>query len=507
MADSDNSSDKFYISTAIAYVNAPPHVGHALELIQADAIARYQRLAGKEVYFLTGTDEHGTKIQRTADEKGVTAQELVDENAALFQDLAALFGASNDGFVRTSSEEHKRGAQALWRKIEEAGKFYEKEYEGHYCSGCEAFVLEKDLVDGECPNHKRAPELLKEKNIFFRLSDYSEEILRRVESEDPEERLEIRPASRRNEFLSMLRDGLHDVSFSRPRKTLAWGVPVPGKEDDQVMYVWCDALSNYVTALGYADAQDADGADGGELFKKFWPADVHLIGKDIMRFHCGIWIGMLLAAELPLPKSVWIHGFVTSEGQKMSKSLGNVVDPVSTVEEWGVDPVRYFLLREIPTGDDGDFSRERFEVVYRDELQNTMGNLVRRVVAMTQKYFDGKVPEGDDEMRTKIDSSWADYRVRMATFDIKGAIEVMLELARHANAYVEENKPWALAKDPDSAERLAVVMGNLVRFCRAVGDMLKPIVPETAERVLEQVGPDVVVMREPLFPNLEKEEF
>ncbi len=481
-------ADKYYITTAIAYVNAPPHIGHALEFLQADAIARYMKLLEKDVYFLTGTDEHGTKIQRTATDQGISPQELADENAKKFEELLKELGVENDGFVRTSSEMHHRGSQKIWKAIDEAGKFYEKEYEGMYCSGCEAFVLDKDLVDGQCPNHKKAPEVLKEKNIFFKLSDYSDEILKMVESGE----LEIRPESRRNEFLSMLRDGLQDVSFSRPKKSLNWGVEVPGHED-QVMYVWCDALSNYITAIGYEEES--------ELFGKLWPADVHLIGKDIMRFHCGIWIGMLKAAGLPTPKAVWIHGFITSEGQKMSKSLGNVVAPKELLEEWGMDPVRYYLLREIPSDDDGDFSRERFVVVYKDELQNTIGNLVRRVVAMTQKYFDGKVPEGDEEMRGRIDEAWKVYGEKMESFDIKGAVEAMIGLARHANGYVDEKKPWELAKG--ESDELALVMGNLVRYCRAVGDMLKPIIPETAEKILEQVGGDEVVMGEPLFPGRE----
>lgn len=486
-----NMSEKFYITTAIAYVNAPPHIGHALELVQADSIARYMRLQNKDVYFLTGTDEHGTKIQRTAADRGISSQELADENAEKFKELAGLLDASNDGFVRTSSEEHKRGAQKLWEKIAEADGFYEKEYEGYYCMGCEAFVQEKDLVDGQCPNHKKEPELLKEKNLFFKLSEYSDEILKKVESGE----LEIRPKSRKNEFLSLLKEGLTDVSFSRPKKTLSWGVDVPGS-DDQVMYVWCDALSNYMTALDYEHE--------GERFKKYWPADVHLIGKDIMRFHCGVWIGMLMAANLPLPKSIWIHGFITSEGQKMSKSLGNVVNPYDLVEEWGKDPVRYYLLREIPSAEDGDFSRDRFEVVYKDELQNTIGNLVRRVVAMTEKYLDGKVHPANEKASKVVEESWDKYHERIRAFDMKGAIEAMLELARYANAYVEQSKPWQMAKEDDP--ELPTVMGNLVKACRAIGDMLKPIIPDAADSIAEQVGGDTVKMGDPLFPNLEKED-
>lgn len=483
----------FYLTNAIAYVNAPPHVGHALEAVQGDAITRYHRTmcdcSGSgpcDTRFLVGTDEHGTKIQQTAAEKGVTPQELADENAAHFVRLHEVFGCAQDDFIRTTSDLHKRGAQKLWKKIEavDAEHFYEQEYEGNYCVGCEKFILEKDLVDGLCPNHNKAPELLKEKNIFFRLSKYSDAILKKVESGE----LEIRPASRRNEFLSLLKEGLTDVSFSRPKKTLGWGIEVPGHED-QVMYVWCDALSNYLTALGYADEDPK--------VEQYWPADVHLIGKDIIRFHCGIWIGMLMAAGLPIPKAVWVHGFITSEGQKMSKSLGNVVDPFEMVEQWGTDAVRYYLLREIPTGDDGDFSQERFAALYRDELQNTIGNLVRRVVAMTLKYFDGKVPEGNEEVAVALEVAEKQFHEGMQSFNIKSAVEAVVDLARYGNAYVEDNKPWELNKTDQ--DRLAVVLGNLVALCRKIGVLLQAIIPESAQKILDQVAEDSVIMGEPLF--------
>lgn len=479
---------KFYLTNAIAYVNAPPHIGHALELVQGDVLTRYHRdIKGDDTRFLVGTDEHGSKIQQTARDRGIEPQALADENAQIFKDLHERFNAANDDFVRTTDDSHKRGAQKIWKMIDAAGMFYEKEYEGLYCTGCEAFKIEKDLVDGNCPNHMRPPEKLKEKNIFFKLSEYSDAIKEKVKSRE----LEIKPESRRNEFLSLLEEGLQDVSFSRPKKTLSWGVEVPGHED-QVMYVWCDALSNYLTALGFAD--------DGEMVEKYWPADVHLIGKDITRFHCGIWPGMLMAAGLPLPKAVYVHGFITSEGKKMSKSLGNVVDPFEILDEWGVDPVRYFLLREIPTGDDGDFSRERFKVVYSDELQNTIGNLVRRVISMTVKYFDGKIPTGDDELKSQIDDAKRTYDESMDDFNIKKAIEATLELARTGNAYVEQNKPWALAKE--DTERLAIVLGNLLDICRTVGELLQPIIPQSAASILEQVGETDVTLGDPLFPHL-----
>jgi len=481
--------NKFYLTNAIAYVNAPPHIGHALEAVQGDAIARYHRDIKKDdTRFLVGTDEFGTKNNQTAKDQGITPHELADKNAAFFIDLHESFNVANDDFIRTTDELHQRGAQKLWKMIEAAGKFYEKDYEGLYCSGCEVFVLEKDLEDGNCKNHKRPPELLQEKNIFFKLSEYTDVLKEMIMNDE----LVIKPESRKNEILALLKEGLHDVSFSRPKTTLPWGVSVPGR-DDQVMYVWCDALSNYLTALGFAD-------DDPKV-EQYWPADVHLIGKDITRFHCCIWPAMLLAAGLPTPKAVYAHGFITSEGQKMSKSLGNVVDPFEIVEEWGVDPVRYYLLREIPTGGDGDFSKDRFKALYQDELQNTLGNLIRRVASMTIKYFDANIPDGDEAITAEVDSAWKEYHDYFDDFRIKMAEESALGLARFANGYVDEQQPWVLAKtDMDS---LAVVIGNLIQLCRAIGEMLIPIIPESAAKILAHFEENTAVLGDPLFPRLE----
>lgn len=479
---------KFYLTNAIAYVNAGPHMGHALELCQGDALTRYHRMIGDDVRFLVGTDEHGSKIAQVAKEKGMEPQALTDMNSALFVEMNKKFEAANDDFIRTTSDRHKRGAQKVWSLIEAAGKFYEKEYQGFYCTGCEAFILEKDLVDGKCSIHLREPQVLKEKNIFFKLSEYSDAIKEKVKSGE----LEIRPASRRNEFLSLLEEGLQDVSFSRPKSSLTWGIDVPG-HDDQVMYVWCDALTNYLTALGYAD-------DAAE-WKKYWPADVHLIGKDIIRFHCGIWIGMLMASGLPLPKAVYVHGFVTSEGQKMSKSLGNVVDPMELLDKHGADPVRYYLLREIPSDGDGDFSKERFRTVYKDELQNTLGNLVRRVLTLAIKNFEGRVPHGDGFLQGAVDSAWKGYHEGFTGFDIKGALESVMELARAGNLYVDQEKPWELAKT-DKA-RLEVVLGNLIVLCRELGKMLAPVIPATSQKILTQLGEDMLILGDALFPPME----
>ncbi len=467
---------KFYITTSIAYVNAPPHIGFAMEVIQADVLARYHRLLGDKTFFLTGTDEHGRKNAQTAEKEGMTPQALADENSAYFRSLEPLLNLSNDFFIRTTDQSHKKGAQKLWRKLVEAGDIYKSGYEGLYCVGCEAFITEKDLVEGLCPNHKCAPEKLKEENYFFRLSKYSDQIKKKIKNGD----LKVVPDARKHEILAVLEEGLKDVSFSRPRKILQWGIDVPD-DPDQVMYVWCDALSNYITAIGYEHEN--------EQFQTFWPADVHVIGKDILRFHSAIWIGMLMSAGLRLPHAVYVHGFITSEGQKMSKSLNNVVDPVEVVQRYGTDALRYFLLKEIPTTDDGDFSRERFRVVYDSELADTVGNLVSRVFAMTHKYFQGCVPDavpGDNFFSSKIKKLWSDYDAAIEAFDLKKALEEVLALAIAANQYVEAQKPWVLAKnDPRT---LGQVLYNLLEVIRHIGLLLAPFIPSTAQKILGFLG-------------------
>lgn len=474
------------LTTAIAYVNAGPHIGHALEFTQADALARYHRKEGKDVFFLTGTDEHGQKIAQVAKESQLTPKALADQNSPLIRQLCDDLGMSYSAFIRTTSPEHQAGAQKLWRRLQEANTLYEKEYEGRYCVGCEAFIQEKDLMEGKCAIHKREPEWVREKNYFFRLSNYSEQIRDLVKKGD----LLVYPNSRRNEFLSLCEEGLHDISFSRPKSSLEWGIPVPD-DPSQVMYVWCDALSNYITALGYAEDKPE--------FHKYWPADVHLIGKDILRFHAGVWIGMLLAANLPLPKAIYVHGFVTHEGHKMSKSLGNVVDPFQLLEEWGKDPVRYYLLREIPTTEDGDFSKARFQILYQEELANTIGNLVRRVMSMAVKNFEADRPQGDSSLLVETNALVKSYHAYFESFDLKKALESILELARLGNSYVDQEKPWELAKT--NPERLSIVLGNLVDLCETVGDLLEPFLPETAEKILAQMGAGRITLGEALFPN------
>lgn len=500
-------SKSFFITTSIAYVNAVPHIGFAMELIQADALARYHRCLGERVFFETGTDEHGIKIYRTALENGMTPQEMVDANAGRFKDLTKALTISNDYFVRTTDPAHKQGAQKIWQKMAEKGDIYKGHYEGLYCVGCESYIPEKDLVDGLCAIHKKAPEFIKEENYFFRLSAYSSKIRELIESDT----LRVVPDARKNEMLNIIGEGLPDVSFSRPKDMLPWGVPVPG-DDGQVMYVWCDALSNYITGIGYVEEN--------ETFKTFWPASVHLIGKDILRFHAGIWIGMLLSAGLPTPENIYVHGFITSDGQKMSKSLGNVVDPFGYVDEFGADPVRYYLLKEIPTTDDGDFNRDRFLAMYTSDLANSLGNLVYRVFSMNEKYFESRVVKRAPDSILPLDELIAAYHAAISVFDLKRALEIVLRLIHAANEHVEMSKPWVLAKA--DMEKLGEVMYQLLETVRIIGVLLQPFLPATSEKILSQFGAQgsdvsfeknlswgmleigvTLTKGEPLFPRIE----
>jgi methionyl-tRNA synthetase len=467
---------KFYVTTSIPYANASPHIGFAMEAIEADFLARYHRLLGEDVYFLTGTDEHGMKIHDTAKELGISPQEHVDNIADQNKKLKELLNLSYDDFIRTTSDRHKRGAQKLWMKLFEAGDIYKDKYEGFYCKGCEAYVTEKDLEDGKCPIHKKEAEKFSEENYYFRLSKYSDKIAELIEKDE----IKIEPDYRKREFLNVVKEGLRDVSFSRPKEKLSWGVPVPN-DPDHTMYVWCDALSNYITALDYEHE--------GELFEKYWPCDAHVIGKDIVRFHAGIWIGILLSAGLQTPKSIPIHGFISSGGHKMSKSLNNVISPVDVVEKYGTDPLRYFLLREIPTTEDGDFTYERFEELYNSELANNLGNLMNRVTKMTERYFDGKVPEvsiPDEGFIKKVELMWENYHELINKFDIKKAAEEVLARIDDANKYIEDKKPWVLAKENEKA--LGDVLYHLLEVLRHIGYALYPYIPETSEKILESFG-------------------
>ncbi len=463
--------DKFYITTSIAYTNAPPHIGFALELTQADVLARYNRKKGKETLFLTGTDEHGQKIAKKAKEEGVTPQEFVDGVVKSFQDLINDLNISNDDFIRTTDKDrHWPTVEKLWKKLKENGDIYKKEYTGYYCVGCEAFLTEKELIDGVCPNHDTEPEEVEEENYFFKLSKYEKEIKELISNDE----LEIIPEGRKKEMLSFLEDGLKDISVSRSEEKLKWGIPVPG-DDSQRMYVWVDALSNYISALGYADEDDK--------FDKFWPADVHCIGKDILRFHSIIWTGILLSAEIEVPKNIFVHGFVTSRGKKMSKSLGNVVDPFKLLEEYGTDPVRYYLLSEIPSTADGDFTHKKFRNRYNSDLADGLGNLVSRTIGLAQKIgveFDEERKAGGEIMK-KVSQTEKKADQHMSSYEFKKALEEIWNLIHFMDRYIEKKKPWKESWDQEK------VIFEMLYACYHLHDLLLPFLPETAIKIKTQI--------------------
>jgi len=464
---------KFYITTSLPYINSKPHIGHALEAVQADSVARWHRLQGDSVFFLTGTDEHGSKIAKIAKEVGSTPEAISQQNSDAFAKLKLVLNLSNDDFIRTSDQvRHWPGAQKLWRTLVEAGDIYKSYYRGLYCIGCEAFATEKDLVDDKCPIHLTSPEVIEEENYFFRLSKYADQIAEKINSRE----LEIVPDGRAREILNVIKEGLTDISFSRSIDKLPWGIPVPG-DPTQTMYVWCDALANYISGIGY-------GRDEAE-FNKWWPADLHMVGKDISRFHTAIWPGMLLSANLPLPKKIFIHGFISSNGRKMSKSLGNVVAPEEVVDRYSADVLRYYLLKEIPSSGDGDFSWSRLSEIYNSELANNLGNLLSRTLTMVENYHQSQVPNlADDPWATS--KVWQNLEQAMNRLDFNQFMQIIGELVRGMNQYVDREKPWVLAKNNDA--NLPAILYRLLEGLRQVSVMLYPGLPATANRIFVQLG-------------------
>lgn len=462
---------KYYITTAIDYANARPHVGHALEKVQADVLARYHKQKGFETFYLTGTDEHGVKVFRKAKEAGKEPQAFTDEITESFKALKPALNLSWDDFIRTTDKErHWPGAQLIWKRLTEAGDIYKKNYKGLYCVGCEKFITEKDLVDGKCRDHQKEPEVVEEENYFFRLSKYSERIGEAIKSGE----LAILPEARANEVLALIREGLEDVSFSRPSKDLPWGVPVPGDES-QTMYVWCDALANYISAIGYGR---------NENWKKWWPAEAQVIGKDILRFHAAIWPGMLLAAELPLPKKILVHGFLTIEGAKMSKSVGNVVDPIELVEKYGVDAVRYYFLKEVPSHEDGDFSVANLERVYNGELANGLGNFSSRVLGLASRFGKLEVDFSRVEsfVSEKIEATKSLVEEKIHSFRLHEAVSAINELISMGDKYVNDHEVW---KDTESKKNEIL---NLVVVLDNVAALLSPFLPETSEKISKSIN-------------------
>lgn len=484
---------KFYITTSIPYANASPHIGNILDSIYADVFARAKRAQGFDTWFLTGTDEHGAKIARSAASAGKTPKEFVDENSATFRALKELLNLSWDDFIRTSDKErHFPAAQKIWALISAKGDLYEKEYQGLYCVGHETFITEKDMAGGKCIDHQKAPELVKEKNWFFRLSKYSKEIESRIMKHE----LRIVPESRANEILSLIREGLEDVSFSRPSKDLAWGVPVPN-DPTQTMYVWCDALTNYVSALGYGSSDDSE-------YKKYWPADIHMVGKDNLRFHAAIWPGMLLSAGLPLPKAVYVHGFINVDGKKISKSVGNVIDPESLVKKYGVDPVRYYLLREFSPAEDGDFTYAKFEERYDADLASGLGNLHARVFTLASKAdFSGSIVEKlkDVSVEAEIKKTRAAVNQEIDAFRFHEALKLIWDLIGFADRYLNTAEPWK-----KNAEEARGPLLNAVIIIDAVAGMIAPFLPETSGKITQGISWGNNSLRvtrgEVLFPRL-----
>ncbi len=493
---------KFYVTTSIPYVNGSPHIGNVLDSVYADVLARYHRQLGDDVRFLTGTDEHGSKIARSAQAAGITPQDFVDKNSFQFKKLKEVLNLSWDDFIRTSDQvRHWPGAQKLWSKLEKAGDLYKKAYKGLYCVGHEAFITEKDLVEGVCQDHQTKPEIIEEENYFFKLSKYTKEIERQINLG----KFKIVPESRKNEILSLLAHGLEDVSFSRPSKDLSWGVPVPG-DPTQTMYVWADALVNYISALGYGSSdplRQGSSEASEKTFEKYWPADVQVIGKDNLRFHAAIWPGMLLSAGLRLPQTIFVHGFLNVNGQKISKTVGNVVDPAELVSKYGADAVRFYLLREVAPFDDGDFSYEKFEEVYNANLANGLGNFAARVLALGEKAGELAGDVNDPKVKEILAKS-AEVRSAVAgkvsEFKFHEALAAIWAFISYGDVYVNNEKPWEAGKEK--------VITHALLILEQVADLLKPFLPETAKKILdciEVTGSGTLKAKKcpPLFPRIE----
>lgn len=467
---------KFYLANAIPYTNARPHIGHFLEFVLSDAIARYHRLRGDTVYFGLGSDENGQKMWQTARDAGREPLDLASENAKHFEDLRDVIGISYDGFVRTTSEAHRRASQAMWGRLDKAGDLYKKKYKGLYCVGCESFKTEKDLVNGFCPNHPGKPlKVVEEENYFFSLSKYGDRLRDLLASGQ----LRIIPEFRKNELLNFINDGLEDVSFSRPKSSLPWGIEVPG-DSDHVMYVWCDALTNYLTHTGFPDPN----------FEKLHPVDLHMIGKDITRFHALIYQAMLMSAALETSKAIYVHEFVTMDGAKMSKSVGNVVDPYEIMDQYGSEALRFYLLSESVQGNDLDFTWERFAAIYDSKLRNGLGNLANRIISLVQKLCDGTLPDGttyDTGMTKIVEDAWQRFHVAMTEKrDVSESIGYAMTLIGAANIFLTGQAPWATFKtDPHLAtsdlHTAAMLLINAAR-------LLLPAIPTTASAILGAFG-------------------
>ena len=478
---------KFYITTAIPYVNAKPHIGNALDYLVADIWKRYEEQNGHDVRFEVGTDEHGNKIAAKAQELGVEPQAYVDQMYGNFQGLMDKVGTTYTDFIRTSDPRHIAVAQWNWKKL--APYIYKAKYEGWYCVGHEAFFTDKEVqaTNGVCPDHQKPYERISEENHYFKTSAFTEKIREAIETD----RLKIVPEFRKKEFLELIKDGIKDVSISRPRKSLSWGIPVPD-DPDYVMYVWFEAVQNYLSAIGYPDKPD---------WQEYWPANVQVVGKDILRFHAGIWPAILLGLDLPLPKKLLVHGHINVGGVKMSKSIGNVVDPHDVVDNYGLDAFRYFFARHIPTLDDGDFTWEKFENAYNNELGNDLGNVVQRVSSMISRYQAGVIgdaPQGEHDMKP--------YRDAMENLNFNVALDEVWGMVRSLNQYLETVKPWEVAKrretDTEAESHLAEILAQAVGDLLQISDLLLPFMPGTARAIQSTFETGIVQPGKMLFPKV-----
>src|SRR5215212_2806492 len=473
----------YYVTTPIYYVNGEPHLGHAYTTIAADVLARHMRQRGEDVFFLTGTDEHGEPVAQEAERLGITPRELGDRNAVRFKELAARLSVTNDFFIRTTDPEHMAKVAEVVQRIHDNGHVYAGTYEGFYCPRCADFKTEAELEEGNrCPIHKIELQIEKEDNWFFRLSSFQEP-LEKLYADDPGF---VTPQNRYNEALSFIKSGLRDVSLSRAR--LKWGVPVPWDES-QVVYVWIDALLNYYTALSYA-------RDGEDLTERFWPASVHLIGKDILKFHAVIWPALLMAAEIEVPQKVTIHGYLLLGEHKMSKSLGNVIEPFHVADVYGPEALRFYVLREVTFGSDGEVSPEGFETRYNTELANEYGNLASRTLAMIGRYRDGVVPDAEPApaLRAEFEGLVEAVRERIDAIELTAALDEIWQRIKLLNRYVQDEEPWQLSKDESAAERLDQVLYSLAEGLRVVSVLLHPFMPGSAERLLGALGqPDLAL--------------